>query len=297
MHPSVLAAGVWGVLPTPFHGPDLAVDHASLERAVEFYRDRESTGLLVLGVFGEAARLSAAEQAEVVRTVTRAGKGLEIVVGLSGVATAPTVEQAGQLCAAGQGRVRAVMAQVSSSDPDALVEHLEAVSAAAGTGVVVQDYPVQSGVRIATGALAEAVSRCGCAVAVKSEAAPTSTAIARLTARLQVPVFGGLGGVGLLDELAAGAAGAMTGFSHPEGLWAAINAYRQAGFQSAATAYAPWLPLANFEGQQGVGLAIRKAILVRRGVLDSGLVRPPGVGLPTELEPLLDAHLRRVETL
>ena len=83
----------------------------------------------------------------------------------------------------------------------------------------------------------------------------------------------GLGGVGLLDELAAGSAGAMTGFSHPAVLANVLRAYRTGGFAAARDVWAPWLPLANFEGQLRVGLAIRKEVLRRRGVIASGRAR------------------------
>ena len=64
----------------------------------------------------------------------------------------------------------------------------------------------------------EVLRECPFVAAVKAEAPPTPAAIGELTQHTDMPVFGGLGGVGLIDELAMGAAGAMTGFSHPEGL-------------------------------------------------------------------------------
>lgn len=106
-----------------------------------------------------------------------------------------------------------------------------------------------------------------------------------------MPVFGGLGGVGLLDELAAGSAGAMTGFSHPAVLASVLRAHNEGGFASAREVFAPWLPLANFEGQLRVGLSIRKEVLRRRGVIAGARVRPPALSLPASLVPLLDRHL------
>jgi 4-hydroxy-tetrahydrodipicolinate synthase len=138
------------------------------------------------------------------------------------------------------------------------------------------------------------VSACPFVVGVKSEAPPTSVAIAHLASRLDVPVFGGLGGFGLLDELAAGSAGAMTGFSHPAALAAVLLAYRDGGFEAARKVWAPWLPLANFEGQLKIGLAIRKEMLRRRGVIACGHVRQPVRPLPATLVPLLEKHLATV---
>lgn len=293
--PPRLEPGVWAVLPTPFDD-EAAVDHASIERLVGFYREVGVTGIVALGVFGEASQLAAWEQDAVARTVVDAAGEVPVVLGLSSLATAPAAEQAGRLRAAVGGRARAFMVLVNTADPSGLAAHLTAVADAGERGLVVQDYPLRSGVRVSPDALRHAVGQ-GAAVALKAESPPTSVAVARIAPLVDVPVFGGLGGVGLLDELVGGAAGAMTGFSHPEGLLAAVRAYGHAGFEAARAAFAPWLPLANFEGQQGIGLAIRKDIMRRRGLISSGHVRPPGSPLPVELSPSVEAHLGAVSAL
>ncbi|WP_219415084.1 dihydrodipicolinate synthase family protein [Pseudonocardia nigra] len=289
-----LARGLWGVLATPFAAPDLRVDEESLRRQVRMFAGVPATGLVALGVFGEGAALNSAEQALVVRTVAAEAPDLPIVVGLSARTTAVAVEQAGTAVSA--AAPAALMVQVNSPDPDVLAAHLTAVQDATGTGIVLQDYPVASGVRISPAQVLATLERCPFVVAVKSEAPPTAAAIAALTAGTQVPVFGGLGGVGLLDELAAGAAGAMTGFSHPEALLAALRAWDGGGYRTARDVFAPWLPLVNFEAQPGIGLALRKEILRRRGVLADAAVRPPAPAVPTPLLPLVDAHLAAVPT-
>jgi 4-hydroxy-tetrahydrodipicolinate synthase len=168
------------------------------------------------------------------------------------------------------------------------------VHEATGADIVLQDYPALTGVRVGTDALVSVIERCPFVVAVKAEAPPTAAAIARLAPRVDVPIFGGLGGVALLDELAAGAAGAMTGFSHPEALAAVLAAWRTGGFPAAHAAWAPWLPLATFEQQAGIALALRKQLLARRGILDDPAVRAPAAGVPPGLLPLLDQHLATV---
>ncbi len=129
------------------------------------------------------------------------------------------------------------------------------------------------------------VRACPFAVGVKSETPPTSAAIAHIAPLVDVPVFGGLGGVGLLDELAADQRAPMTGFSHPAALAAVLNAWEQGGVTAARDTWAPWLPLANFEGQLKIGLAIRREVLRRRGVIASSRVRPPARTLPASLTP------------
>ncbi|HLH59999.1 MAG TPA: dihydrodipicolinate synthase family protein [Streptosporangiaceae bacterium] len=285
-----LAPGVWGVVATPFAGPGLGVDEASLSRLVRHYQRIGVTGVTVLGVFGEAARLSTPERRRVLEVVCESAR-LPLVIGVTGLATAPVVEEAAAVAGIVGDRAAGLMVQVNSPDPAVAARHLNAVHDATGHGIVVQDYPVASGVTIRTGDLAAVVADVPSAVAVKAEAPPTPVAVAALAARVRIPVFGGLGGLGLLDELAAGAAGAMTGFSFPEGLIACVEAWRTGGYAAAREAFLPYLPLVNFEAQAAVGLALRKEALRRRGlILDAG-VRPPAAGLPEGLVPQLERHL------
>jgi 4-hydroxy-tetrahydrodipicolinate synthase len=241
-------------------------------------------------VFGEAARLSVAERRTVLEVVCESAD-LPLVIGVTGLATAPVIDEASVIASVVGERAAGLMVQVNSPHPAVVAQHLNAVHDAVGLGIVVQDYPVASGVTIRTADLAAAVANVPSAVAVKAEAPPTPVAVAALTARTRVPVFGGLGGLGLLDELAAGAAGAMTGFSFPEGLIECFEAWRTGGYEAAREAFLPYLPLVNFEAQASVGLALRKEVIRRRGlILDAG-VRPPAIGLPEELLPQLEGHL------
>jgi 4-hydroxy-tetrahydrodipicolinate synthase len=294
MNLPVLSTGVWGVLATPFTGSAFDVDKTSLGRLVEYYEQCGVTGLTVLGVFGEAARLSAKERRAVLGTVVDA-VDLPLVVGITSLATAPVIEEARQAqdVVAG-GTLAGVMVQVNAPNPDVLRAHLQAVHDATGVGIVVQDYPVASGVQISTRALIEAIQPLGFVVAVKAEAPPTPVAIAALTAKLNIPVFGGLGGMWLLDELAAGAAGAMTGFSFPEGLIATVEAWHAGGYDRARDVWLKYLPLANFEQQATVALAIRKECLRQRGLLLESGVRPPAAVLPESLNIQLKRHLTAV---
>jgi 4-hydroxy-tetrahydrodipicolinate synthase len=289
--PERLRTGLWGILATPFVGSELDVDPASLVRQVELFRDLPATGVVALGVFGEGAALDSREQRVVVDSVVGAAGDMGVVVGLSARTTAPAVEQ-GRLAADAAGRSLAgLMVQVHSAQPAVLVRHLTRVHEATGAGIVLQDYPLVSGVRISSAAILETLADCPFVVAVKAEAPPTAAAIAELTGGTDVPVFGGLGGVGLLDELAAGAGGAMTGFSRPEALLAAIEAWDAGGMGAAHAAFARWLPLANFEAQPGIGLALRKEAFRRRGIFAEAGVRPPAPSMPAALGGILQQHL------
>lgn len=290
MDVAVLSGGVWGVVATPFAGSRAEVDRESLTRLVSHYAEIGATGLTVLGVFGEAAALDVAERRAVLETVVDA-VDLPLVVGITALATAPALDEARLAREVADERLAAVMVQANSADRSVLADHLTAIHEATGAGVVVQDYPVASGVRIGAEQLVAAVTQAHGVAAVKAEAPPTPLAVAALTAGTSVAVFGGLGGIGLLDELAVGAAGAMTGFSYPEGLLACVEGWRQGGYRAAREAFLPYLPLVNFEQQAGPALAIRKECLRRRGLIADARVRSPRASLPAALLPQLREHL------
>lgn len=289
-----LAPGVWGVVATPFSGSTGDLDEPSLARLVEHYASLGVSGLTVLGVFGEAASLDTDERRAVLETVVDT-VDLPLVVGATSLATKPVLAEAALAAEVVGDRLAGVMVQVNSADPHVLGRHLIAVHEATGAGLVVQDYPLVSGVHIGPAALAAALADTPGVVAVKAEAPPTPPAIATLTAKLDVPVFGGLGGLGLLDELAAGAAGAMTGFSYPEGLLACVQAWQDGGYAAARAAFLPYLPLVNFEQQAKIALAIRKECLRRRGLILDAAVRPPALSLPESLREQLARQLDAVE--
>ncbi len=286
---SILDKGLWGVLATPFDD-DLAVDLESLRNEVASFAEDGCGGLVALGVFGEAASLQPAEAAAVAQTVASSTE-LPYVLGLSERSPDAVVAQALALLGVVPRPPVALMAQITDADPTVAAASLRRLHVETGIGVLIQDYPVVSGVSVTDEQVVALVAACPFAVGVKSETPPTSVAIAHLASRLDVPVFGGLGGVGLLDELAAGSAGAMTGFSHPAVLASVLRAYSDGGFAAARQVFAPWLPLANFEGQLRVGLSIRKEVLRRRGVIAGAQVRRPALSLPPSLIPLLDQHL------
>jgi 4-hydroxy-tetrahydrodipicolinate synthase len=145
------------------------------------------------------------------------------------------------------------MIQVNTSDPDAVSKHLTEIAQRTESPIVVQDYPVITGIPIATTDLVAAVQAVPQIVAVKSEASPSPPAVATLAASLDVPVFGGLGGTCLLD----------------------------------------YLPLVNFEFQSGIALDLRKHSLVRRGLIASDAVRTPGAVPPSSMLKVLVQHLAR----
>jgi 4-hydroxy-tetrahydrodipicolinate synthase len=129
---------------------------------------------------------------------------------------------------------------------------------------------------------------------IKLEEPPTPVKAARILALsgdLRIDILGGLGGVFLLEELLAGAAGAMTGFAYPEVLVTVVSLFRAGRVDEAADVFYRFVPLMRFEFQEGIGQAIRKDVLRRRGALADASTRAPGPVLDERTRAALDRVL------
>ncbi|HWO70911.1 MAG TPA: dihydrodipicolinate synthase family protein [Actinomycetota bacterium] len=284
-------AGTWYVLPTAF-AVDGELDLGSQARLVEAVLGWGVDGLVALGVTGEAAALDPSERDAVVRAVVDAAAGrAPVVVGCAGQSAHPVramAARARELGADGVLVLPPLLARDAAGAPAFFARVAEA-----GLPIVLQDDPAASGVRLPVELLLRAAEACR-ASAVKLEDPPTPAKIAELlAARPDLRVFGGLGGLHALGELRRGAVGTMTGFAYPEVLRAVRLALGRGDAQGAARVFDRHLPLIAFEAQPGIGVAIRKELLRRRGALASATTRMGGGLDPVTLREL-DEVLERV---
>ncbi|HEX2032314.1 MAG TPA: dihydrodipicolinate synthase family protein [Actinomycetota bacterium] len=264
--------GTWFVVPTPFDadgGLDLEGQRRVVEAAISWGVD----GLTLMGVTSEAPALSDEERdAALATAVEAAGGRVPMVVGCSAASVDIAVERCRRARELG-ATAAMVTAPPLLGDADAFPRFLEEVAVRGGLPIVVQDEPVATGVRLAVSVLVRAVDATG-ARTVKLEDPPTPRKISRLLAeRPDLDVFGGLGGVSALWELRRGACGTMTGFAFPEVLAEVRRATEAGEHRRAAEVFDGYLPLIVFEAQPGIGLAIRKELLRRRGALTNAVTR------------------------
>jgi 4-hydroxy-tetrahydrodipicolinate synthase len=280
-------SGVYSVLPTPFD-PSGSVDAAGLRRVVDLFVGAGVNGLTALGVTSEAARLSDRERQEVLEVVLEQAAGrVPVVAGTSADGLATCLEHSRRARAAGAAAVMVSPPRAPKLNSDSVVRHYEALAAEVDLEIVVQDYPPLSGFAMEPWLLARIARQVPRARTIKLEDPPTPQKTARILEAVRgeaggavpVRVFGGLGGVFLLEELMAGAAGAMTGFAYPEMLVAVVSAFRAGEHDRAAGLFYGYVPLMRFEFQEAIGLAIRKEVLRRRGALAHAAVRAPAPGL------------------
>jgi len=291
----VNVAGVFSVLPTPFL-PNGAIDFDSLRRVVRLYLDAGVDGLTALGVTSETDQLGRSEREAVLRAVMADLRGsVPVVVGATAQDVSGAVENARLARELGAAAVMINPPRMGCPDLGAIRRHFREVSERIDLPIVVQAYTPASGFSMDATLLAALIGDLDTICAVKLEDPPTAPKIAELRRirTREVPIVGGLGALYLLEELRAGSLGAMTGFSFPEALVEIVRLFRSGERERAAERFRQVEPLLRFEFQEGIGIAIRKEILRRRGAIQSATTRASSRPLDPEILGSLDRLLLR----
>lgn len=278
------AKGVYLIAVTPFTDDGL-LDLASTDRMVDFYLDRGATGLTILGILGEATKLTAEESRDFTRQVLARVRGrVPVVVGASSPGFAAMRELTDSVMALGAAGVMVAPPSTVRTD-DQIVAYFDMVNETLGPQVpwVLQDHPVSTGVQMSPGVVQRIIRNSPTCVMLKHEDSPGLAKLSALRAasdrgelrRVSV-LAGNGGGLFLPEELSRGADGAMTGFAYPEMMVGVCNAHAAGDVERAHDIFDAYLPLARYEQQSGIGLAVRKHLMVQRGAIQSASVRKPG---------------------
>jgi 4-hydroxy-tetrahydrodipicolinate synthase len=294
------SAGVFPIAVTPFL-PDGSLDWPSVDRMVDFYLAAEADGLTILGIMGEAPKLEAAESVALVRRVVgRAGK-IPVIVGVSAPGFAAMRSLAAEAMAAGAAGVMIAPVPALRTDDQIVTYFAQAIEAVgADVPVVVQDYPLTLTVQMTPGVLRRIFTENPSAVMLKHEDWPGLEKISTLR-RWQaegslrpISILCGNGGLFLDFEMDRGADGAMTGYAFPEMLVDLVRHARAGARDAAHDLFDAHLPLIRYEQQQGVGLAVRKYILARRGAIAHDAQRRPASALSPAARAEVDFLLARL---
>ncbi len=277
-------SGVHTIVPTPFdERGDL--DSLSLHRLIEFLVGLGVDGVVVLGVMGEAPKLSEEEQAEVIRVTVLAAAGKVPVFAGAGAAGTDLAIAKGR--AALKGGAAGLLVAPPPVQKDAVIfEYYRRIGEALDAPLILHDYPATTGILLSAELVARMYQDIDQVQVIKLEEPPTGPKISQLRKLCpDLGILGGLGGMYLLEELQRGADGIMTGFSFPEVLITIYKSFRRGDLAAAGEVFYRACPLLRYEFQPGVGLAVRKEIYRQRGAIASALVRHPG--------SQIDADLRR----
>lgn len=284
------AKGVYLIAVTPFTDSG-ALDLASTDRMVDFCLEKGVTGLTVLGIMGEAPKLTMEESRTFVQQILKRVAGrVPVVVGASSPGFAPMRELTQSVMDLGAAGVMVAPPSTVRTD-DQIVAYFDMVNETLGANVpwVLQDHPVATGVQMSTGVVLRILKNSPTCVMLKHEDCPGLAKLAAIRAasdkgelrRVSI-LTGNGGGLFLPEELTRGADGAMTGFAYPEMMVDVCAAHATGKVERAHDLFDAYLPLARYEQQANIGLAVRKHILAERGVIASAAVRKPGPKLSAQ---------------
>lgn len=289
--------GVFNITPTPFH-PDGSLDEDSLRRLTTFTRDKGVDGMTILGVLGEADKLTDHERDRVIAVaVEAAGPDFPICVGTTHAGTDGCKAFSRRAQELGARAVMVAPPKLARANDQALERHYLAVADAIDIPVVVQDFPpAVGGILMSVELIARIAAGSPRCRYLKLEDEPSPMKVSQVRAAdPDIRIFGGLGGMMFLEELRHGAAGTMTGFAYPEILVDIFRKHSAGDIDGATAVFYRYLPLIRFENQPRINLAIRKHIYHRRGALASPAARAPFAPVDAETLADLDDILRRLD--
>jgi len=295
------ARGVFVIAATPFTDTG-ALDLDGIDRLVDFYLGCGVDGMTILGMMGEATKLTPEESGALLRRVMRRVDGrVPVVVGVSNPGLTALSALAKESMDEGAAGIM-VAPQPSQKTEEQVIGYFAAVCEAVGPSVpiVLQDFPLGVGVTISVPTIEAIADRMPQVVMLKHEDWPGLAKLSRLRrnereqGRRRLSVLVGNGGLFVPQEIRRGADGAMTGYAFPDML---VEVCRRiaAGDDGAEDLFDAHLPVIRHETQPGTGLAVRKEILRRRGALASARVRAPGPRLDAADHAEIDALMRRLE--
>ena len=294
------ASGVFPIAPTPFL-PDGRLDDASADRMIDHYVAAGADGVTILGIMGEAPKL---EQDEAVafaaRCIARAPK-LPFIVGVSAPGFAAMRSLAHAAMDRGAAGVMIAPPPSLRTDDQIVGYYAQAIEAIGGAiPFAIQDYPLTLSVVMTPKVIARIIGDNPSCVMLKHEDWPGLDKISALRGLekdgllRRVSILTGNGGLFLDFEMERGADGAMTGYAFPEMLIDVVRLSKQGQRDRAHDLFDAHLPLVRYEQQPGVGLAVRKYVLMRRGILGSDAQRKPGAGLGAAAKAEVEYLLRRL---
>lgn len=270
-------SGVLPVLPTIFDAQG-AIDEQGIQRVIEYIIGAGAHGIVYPGLASEYDRLSRDERLQMTRLVgERIGGRVPFVVG----ASAPSPEEAIAYAAAGaEAGASAAMILTPApfaEDIGAMADFFRAAHAGSGIDIMLQNAPAPMGIGLPLQKVASLAVAVDGIVYVKEETPPSGQRIMQLTelARGSLrAVFGGGGARHVIDELIRGAKGTMPACEITGLHVAMLDLFHRGDETGARNLFERTLPLLNM--QSVFRWRLTKAVLQRRGLIDSCFTRAPG---------------------
>ena len=283
---------------TPFSDTG-ALDLDSTGSLMDFYIKSGVTGMTILGIMGEAPKLAGDESMTFVKACVERFK-LPIIVGVSAAGLDNLVGFSKRVMDAGAAGVMVAPIAGLKTDEQITGYFDQVARGLAGIPWVLQDYPAITTVTMSTPLIVKMIADYADMVMLKHEDWPGNNKITRLREAEQkggrrVSILIGNGGAHYSQLLARGVDGAMTGFAYPDLLVKTYDLFKAGKFDTAEDVFDACLPLIVQELQPGLGLAVRKYALMKRGAIKCDRVRAPGPKLNDLDRGEIDRLMKRLE--
>jgi 4-hydroxy-tetrahydrodipicolinate synthase len=296
------AKGVFVISATPFTDTG-ALDLEGADRLIEFYLERGVDGLTILGIMGEAPKLTDDEAKTFAAHVLRRVDGrVPVIVGASSPGFASMASLTEAVMDEGAAGVMIQPPATAAKGDDAVLGYCRKVSETLGPDVpwVLQDFPLLSNVPMSAGLILRILAECESCVMLKHEDWPGLDKLSAIRrahdeGARRVSILTANGGVFFPFELIRGADGTMTGFAYPEMLTGVYRHFLAGEREAMLDLFDLYLPLARYEQQPGLGLAARKYVLWRRGALVSPAARAPAPTITPEAQAEVEWLMQRLD--
>lgn len=287
--------GIFVILVTPFT-ESFELDEASLRKQVRFCIEAGAHGLVGPANASEFPTLSDDERRRWVEiVVSEAGGQVPVVAATTAGHTLPALALSRHAQQVGADGIMAMPPHVLHPDARGCYEYYRALSSAVALPICIQNYNGPVGTPMSPELLARMCRELPHVEYIKEETLPEPRQL-RATVRAAGDackgVFGGQGGIYVLDEHRRGAVGNMPACQATDvhvAIWDKLEAGDQAG---ARALFNRLLPLINYE--RLYGLAVYKQVLYQRGVFATTVSRAPGQQLDDDDRAELDAILQDV---
>ena len=293
--------GVIAIATTPFDENNY-IDYDSVESLADYYLESGVSGVTILGVMGEAHKLNIEEQKSLIKKYSEKLKNkVQVIVGVSN----PGIDNLELLSKfsmdAGASGVMVSGNNGLKNDDHIKTYFNQVLERTRDIPVCLQDYPPTTNVYFSETVINNLIKNNPSIQMFKHEDCPGHNKLSRLIKYREeklnrnYSIFVGNGGLYVPQELRRGADGIMTGFAFIEMLVNVFDLFNNNSEENSEDLFDLYLPLIRHEQQFGIGLALRKFILQKRGVIKFSKVRAPGPALTYEDIQEMNNLLKRLE--
>ncbi len=287
---SVHWRGLLAILVTPFDDNDNVIEE-DIDRQIEFCVSAGAKAIAAPLLASEFYKLTDEERERYFNRVsTTLNRRIPFLAGVSGTSSAHAVHMTRIAEDAGADGLVAMPPYVGRSTPSSTADYYDRVLTATKLPVMVQNAQAPFGVPLTAQALVALVDRYPCVAAIKEETDPNPQSIGHVVNVLgdrPHTVFGGHGGLNLMNELRHGSSGTMPACEFAD-IVAQVLKHHDAGNEHACRSlFALLQPMLVMEKLYGMRFA--KHCLKKRGIITTTHCRDAFPLLDDEDEAEIDA--------